>query len=102
MLGVRTFGKGTILKVVKLPEGGAVRYAAAHYVTPGGRVIEGKGIIPDVEVRIPAQEVLKLSGQTLRYPGEIKPSHRGALRDRQLAKAVELLQKKLQTSVPDK
>lgn len=93
VLGVRTFGKGTILHVVPLPGGGAVRYASAHYVTPGGRVIEKKGIIPDHEVRIPAFEALRLSSQTLRYPGEIKPAPRGTLRDLQLARAVELLRK---------
>ena len=87
ILGVRTFGKGTILHVVPLPGGGAVRYASAHYVTPGGRVIEKKGIIPDHEVRIPTYEALRLSSQTLRYPGRIKPEPRGTLRDLQLARA---------------
>ena len=93
VLGVRSFGKGTILHVVPLPGGGAVRYASAHYVTPGGRVIEKRGIIPDHEVRIPTYEVLRLSSQTLRYPGRIKPDPRATLRDLQLARAVELLRK---------
>ena len=93
VLGVRTFGKGTILHVAPLPGGGAVRYASAHYVTPGGRVIEKKGIIPDFEVRIPTFEALRLSSQPLRFPGEIKPEPRATLRDLQLARAVELLRK---------
>ena len=93
VLGVRTFGKGTILHVVPLPGGGAVRYASAHYVTPGGRVIEKKGIIPDYEVRIPTYEAMRLSSQTLRFPGQIKPEPRAALQDLQLARAVELLRK---------
>ena len=93
VLGVRTFGKGTILHVVPLPGGGAVRYASAHYVTPGGRVIEKKGIIPDHEVRIPTYEAMRLSSQTLRFPGQIKPEPKATLRDLQLARAVELLQK---------
>lgn len=102
VMGVRTFGKGTILTVVPVTGGGAVRYASAFYVTPGGRVIEQKGIIPDIEVRISSQEVMALSGQTMRYPGEIKPRHRGSIRDRQLARAVEFLQQKSQNSVPKK
>lgn len=102
VIGVRSFGKGTILHVVPLPGGSAVRYAAAHYVTPGGRMIEGRGIIPDHELRISANEVVRLSGQTLRYPGVIKPKAAGTIRDRQLAGAVALLQKKLQKSAAAK
>ena len=102
VLGVRTFGKGTILSVVQVPGGGAVRYASAYYVTPGGRVIEQKGIIPDVELRISTAEVLRLSSQTLRYPGELKPPHKGTIPDRQLAGAVSLLQQQLKNEVPQK
>ena len=102
VMGVRTFGKGTILTVVPVSGGGAVRYASAFYVTPGGRVIEKMGIIPDVEVRISSREVMTLSGQTMRYPGEIQPPHRGTIRDRQLARAVEYLQKKSQNSAAEK
>ena len=97
VLGVRTFGKGTILRVVPVKGGGAVRYASAYYVTPGGRVIEAKGIIPDIEVRIPSDDVMRLSTQTLRYPGAIKAPHRGTLQDLQLRKAVELLQSELKS-----
>ena len=95
VLGVRTFGKGTILRVPPLATGGAVRYASSHYVTPGGRVIEKKGIIPDIEVRIPSNDVMRLSSQTLRYPGSIKPPYHGTIRDLQLARAVEVLQHEL-------
>ena len=102
VLGVRTFGKGTILSVVQVPGGGAVRYASAYYVTPGGRVIEQKGIIPDAELRISTAEVLRLSSQTLRYPGELKPPHKGTIPDRQLAGAVTLLQQQLKNEAPQK
>ena len=99
VLGVRTFGKGTILRVVRMSGGGAVRYASSHYVTPGGRVIEQKGIIPDIEVRISTDEVMRLSSQTLRYPGAITPPHRGTIRDRQLSRAVELLRRESKNKV---
>lgn len=99
VLGVRTFGKGTILRVVKVPGGGAVSYAVSHYVTPGGRVIEKKGIMPDIEVRIPSADVLRLSTQTLRYPGMITPVHKGNIADIQLRRAVELLKGELENKV---
>ena len=100
VLGVRSFGKGTILRVVRMPGGGALSYAASHYVTPGGRVIEKKGIMPDIEVRIPSGDLLLLSTQTLRYPGVIRPPHRGAVADVQLRRAVELLQRELKNKAP--
>ena len=78
-----------------MPGGGAVRFAAAHYVTPGGRVIEKKGLIPDIEVRLPSRAVMILSGQSLRYPGMIRPPHRGAVEDLQLRRAVGLLMREL-------
>lgn len=92
VLGKRTFGKGTILSVVPVTGGGAVRFASAYYVTPGGRVIEKKGIMPDIEVTVSSAEVMRLSSQTLRYPGTIQPPFKGLCRDRQLEKAVQVLQ----------
>ena len=103
VLGVRTFGKGTILRVVPLAgNGGAVRYASSYYVTPGGRVIEKKGIIPDIEVRIPSNDVMRLSSQTLRYPGAVKPPCRGTVQDLQLRRAVEVLQHELKRKVSER
>jgi hypothetical protein len=65
-------------------------------------VIEQKGIIPDVEVRISAAEVLRLSSQTLRYPGQLKAVHKGNIPDRQLAGAAALLRQQLKNKVTSK
>lgn len=100
VLGVRTFGKGTILQMVKLPGGGAVTFASSHYVTPGGRVIEKKGIMPDFEVRISSADTFRLATQTLRYPGALQAPHKGTLPDIQLQKAVALLQRELEGKTP--
>ena len=40
---------------------------------------------------------MRLSSQTLRYPGAVTPPHRGTIRDRQLLRAVELLQRESKT-----
>jgi len=89
VVGTRTFGKGTLLNVVKLPNGGMMRYASAYYVTPAGKVIEKRGIQPDVEVKISQNELFRLSSQGYRFPGEIQPEAGSAIRDRQLARAYE-------------
>lgn len=49
LVGSRTFGKGSIQTVIDLPKGG-LKVTTASYLTPGGSVIEGTGLLPDVEV----------------------------------------------------
>lgn len=46
--GTRSFGKGSVQTVVPLPEGYALKYTVAKYYTPKGRMIQDKGIVPDV------------------------------------------------------
>jgi carboxyl-terminal processing protease len=48
ILGIRTFGKGSVQTVVPLPNGAGVRLTTARYYTPSGRSIQARGIVPDV------------------------------------------------------
>jgi carboxyl-terminal processing protease len=49
IVGVRSFGKGSVQTVLPLGEGeGALRLTTARYYTPGGRSIQGSGIDPDI------------------------------------------------------
>lgn len=50
LVGVRTFGKGSVQTVVDLPDGGALKLTIARYFTPSGRSIQAQGIAPDVQV----------------------------------------------------
>jgi len=50
IVGVQSFGKGTVQDIVQLSWGGAIRYTIAHYMSPNGRTIDGIGVIPDVIV----------------------------------------------------
>jgi len=50
LLGVRSFGKGSVQTVIPLPGGGAMRLTTARYYTPSGRSIQATGIVPDVKV----------------------------------------------------
>lgn len=50
VIGTRTFGKGSIQLVLPLVRGAAIKLTAARYRTPGGRLIEGLGIVPDLAV----------------------------------------------------
>ncbi|MBW8269029.1 S41 family peptidase [Caldovatus aquaticus] len=51
LLGVKSFGKGSVQTVMPLPENnGAIRLTTARYYTPSGRSIQATGIEPDIEV----------------------------------------------------
>ncbi len=50
IVGVRSFGKGSVQTVIPLAGNGAMRLTTARYYTPSGRSIQGLGITPDVEV----------------------------------------------------
>lgn len=50
ILGVKTFGKGSVQKSIPLPNGGALRLTTDLYYTPSGRTIQAIGIIPDIVV----------------------------------------------------
>jgi carboxyl-terminal processing protease len=51
LVGEKSFGKGSVQTVVPLPDNAAVKITIAHYYTPKGRIVEGKGLPPDVEVK---------------------------------------------------
>jgi len=50
VLGVKTFGKGSVQTVMPLRNGAALRLTTALYYTPSGRSIQAKGIDPDIVV----------------------------------------------------
>lgn len=41
-----------------LPNGGALQYAIGDYKTPDGKILEGRGVIPDVEVKLTRKDLL--------------------------------------------
>lgn len=50
LVGVKSYGKGSVQTVHQLDNGGAVKLTIAHYLTPLKRVINGKGLTPDVVI----------------------------------------------------
>jgi carboxyl-terminal processing protease len=50
VVGVPTFGKGTVQTFYDLDDGSGLKLTTARYVTPAGNSLESKGIIPDVMV----------------------------------------------------
>ncbi len=53
LVGNRTYGKGTMQAVVQLNAGGVLKITTDRCRTPKGRVIDGAGIHPDIQVLTP-------------------------------------------------
>lgn len=77
IVGTVTYGKGTIQKAVELSSGSSIKYTTQKWLTPKGKWINEKGVIPD--------EVIE--------QGEKYGANPSYANDVQLQKAVELLKK---------
>ena len=91
VVGERTYGIGSVQKVIPLDDGSALLLSVAKYFSPSGKQIQEGGITPNVVVEEPREFVaLPSPGQP---PAPPKPRE-----DTQLQRAIELLSK--QESLP--
>ena len=81
VVGTTSYGKGIVQNLIPLGDGSAIKLTTAHYYTPSGFDLHGKGIEPDVAVEL--DEVLKTQAV-------VKPEE-----DNQIQKAVEVMKNKL-------
>ena len=75
IVGLKTFGKGSVQTLENLQDGSSVKITVAKWLTPKGNNINEQGIVPDVEVDL-----------------TIDDYNKG--KDPQMDKAVEILSKK--------
>jgi carboxyl-terminal processing protease len=50
MIGERTYGVGSVQKIIPLDDGSALLLSVAKYYTPGGKAIQDTGLTPGVQV----------------------------------------------------
>lgn len=74
LVGVKSFGKGSVQQLIDLPAGGQLKVTVAKWYTPNGKNINKEGISPDVTVTPTDADIASSN-------------------DVQKAKALELLQK---------
>ncbi|MFP3509316.1 S41 family peptidase [Peribacillus sp. SIMBA_075] len=53
LIGVKSFGKGTVQTAQDFDDGSNFKYTAAKWLTPEGNWIHKKGIKPDITVKLP-------------------------------------------------
>ncbi|CAM3048161.1 S41 family peptidase [Filibacter tadaridae] len=58
LIGVKSFGKGTVQSPKNLPDGSNLKLTTAKWLTPNGNWIHKKGIQPDYEVPYPSYAML--------------------------------------------
>lgn len=50
LVGVKTYGKGSVQFLFNLPDGAGMYVTIARYATPSGKIIDHKGLTPDYKV----------------------------------------------------
>jgi carboxyl-terminal processing protease len=53
LVGVTTFGKGTVQTTLPYPDGTSLKFTTAQWLTPEGHHIHKQGVAPDIEVKLP-------------------------------------------------
>jgi carboxyl-terminal processing protease len=56
--GQQTFGKGSVNILRQLDDGSALYITISRWLTPDGRLIEGEGITPDIELDLEGEEAV--------------------------------------------
>ena len=87
IVGITTYGTGTVLGEFPLSDGSALRIGTVEWLTPSGRQIWHHGITPDVVVER-ASDIAPLDPRDV---GKMTPAQVDALTDPQLARALRLV-----------
>lgn len=75
VIGTKSFGKGSVQAIIPLGDGSALKLTTSKYFTPSGKVIHGKGVIPDVIVEADKPSADK--NDVLRPSDPVCPDERG-------------------------
>jgi len=57
--GSKTFGKGSVNYLQQLADGSGIYISAARWLTPNGSLIEGQGILPDIELELEGEDAIQ-------------------------------------------
>ncbi len=71
IVGERSFGKGLVQEINKLPNDAGVNITIQRYLTPNGTDIHKKGIEPDIEVKLTEQNIKDKDDVQLKKANEV-------------------------------
>jgi carboxyl-terminal processing protease len=96
VVGDKTFGEGSVQKLIEVPDGSALILSVAKYYTSNGKIIQDTGITPNVLVAS-NDDLVAVSEEddssTTEEPQKTQPKE-----DDQLRRAIEVLKAKTQKS----
>jgi carboxyl-terminal processing protease len=92
VVGDKTFGEGSVQKLIEVPDGSALILSIAKYYTPKGKAIQENGIAPSVLVANVDDQVVLPDDDDGNTPEE-QPQKTQPKEDDQLHRALELLKK---------
>lgn len=85
ILGLKSYGKGSVQTFYQLKGGGGFKMTTAYYFSPKGHSLEGSGIKPDIHVEMFAPDVIVAGDSSTRDPdapaaddGPSRPGQAGA------------------------
>ena len=93
ILGDKTFGDGSVQKLIEVPDGSALILSVAKYYTPRGKVIQENGVTPHIEVAS-TDDVAVAPDDGDSDGNTEEPQKTGPKEDEQLLRAVEALKNK--------
>jgi carboxyl-terminal processing protease len=96
VVGDKTFGEGSVQKLIEVPDGSALILSVAKYYTSNGKVIQDTGITPNVLVAANDDIVAISDDDDSNTPDE--PQKTQPKEDDQLRRAIEVLKAKTQKS----
>ena len=97
VLGDKTFGDGSVQKLIEVPDGSALLLSVAKYYTPNGKVIQENGITPNIQVAA-TDDLIPVSDDEDNPGSTEEPQKTQPKEDEQLNRAIEVLKNKAQKS----
>jgi carboxyl-terminal processing protease len=93
VVGDKTFGDGSVQKLIELPDGGALILSVAKYYSPEGKAIQDAAVTPNIVVADANDDLPVPDEDENAAPSDVEKKA-APQRDDQLQKAIEILNKR--------
>jgi carboxyl-terminal processing protease len=94
VVGDKTFGLGSIQKVIAIPDGSALILSIAKYYTPNGKAIQDNAITPNITVADNSDDFVLPDDDDNTTNAEPEKKTKTMENDQQLQRAIQVLQNK--------